>query len=279
LSNLLVQIAVIVRSILWGEKWVRYVKRVKFNAVAAVILSLALGARARAAVTINFDPQGGMPAGDLPLSVSAMSNSPGSSVPSGSEISNQYDSDGVLFSSSSPFIAVVGIGGSSASPPNGIGGVTSDGLLSYADPITFTFVAPGTTTPGVTTNVSITADASGIPGQYATLSAFDINGHLLDAQTLNDIGGETWTIDSAGIHSATFDFPTTSAGVPTTGSAFGSGTGIALDNLSFGPVAAAGPGVATVPLPRMVWSGLALLGAMGFVHALRRRRTSSLLTA
>ena len=111
------QIVVIIRSTPWGEKWVGYVNRVIYKAVAAVILSIALGARAQAAVTINFDPPEGMPAGDLPVSLEAMGNSPGSAVPSGSELSNQYDSDGVLFSSSSPFVAVVDIGGAAPALP------------------------------------------------------------------------------------------------------------------------------------------------------------------
>jgi hypothetical protein len=217
-----------------------------------------------------------------------MGNSPGSPVPSGSQLSNQYEADGVLFNSSSPFIAVVNIGGSTASPPNAIGGVTSDGLLSYADPVTVTFVEPGTTTAGVTSNVSIQADDIGIPGQFATLSAFDINDHLLDSETLEDVGAEVWNINLTGIHSVVFNFPPTSAGAPTTGSAFGNGTGIALDNLTFGPVTAAGStstppggstgtgtgtggGTAAVPLPTAAWSTLIFLGSLAVIRTLRRR--------
>jgi hypothetical protein len=249
---------------------VECVKKVCFGAVAAFVISLMFSAHARALTTINFDPQD--TPGDLPSGLSAMGNSPGGTVPTSAELSNQYDSDGVLFSSTSPFVAVVDIGGGVASPPNAIGGVTSDGLLSYADPVTFTFVVPGTTTPGVTTNVSITADDSGISGQFATLSAFDINGHLLDSQTLNDIGGETWNIDLAGIHSAVFDFPTTSTGGPATTSAFGNGTGIALDNLTFGTVGATtSVGPSPVPLPPAGWSALFLLGALAILRLLRQR--------
>ncbi len=251
--------------------------RVGCYAIAVVTLSFLFCSTTRA-VSINFDPQNGVPAGDLPPALSAMGNSPGSSVPSSAELSNQYEADGVLFSSSSPFVAVVDIGGSSASPPNGIGGVTAEGQLSYADPITFTFVEPGTTTPGVTSNVSIQADDVGIPGQFATLSAFDINDHLLDSVTLDDVGGEVWMINLPGIHSVLFDFPTTSSGVPTTGSPFGNGTGIALDNLTFGTVTAPGStgptggstGAAAVPLPMAVWSTLVLLGPLAVIRILRR---------
>jgi hypothetical protein len=157
-------------------------------------------------------------------------------------------------------------------------------LLSYADPVTVTFVVPGTTTAGVTTNVSITADSTGIAGQFATLSVFDINGNLLDSQTLEDVGAEVWNISLAGIHTATFNFPTTSMGDPTTGSAFGSGTGIALDDLTFGTVSAATGGTGdgngnggqpvvgpvAVPLPSMGWSMLVMLGLIAGVRALPR---------
>src|SRR5271165_5177163 len=114
-----------------------------YHAATAAIVLIALGTNALAR-TINFDPS----PGDLPSSINAMGNSPGSAVPDDAKLSNQYEADGVLFSSSAPYIGVVNIGGSTASPPNAIGGVTSGGLLSYADPITFTFVEPGATTPG-----------------------------------------------------------------------------------------------------------------------------------
>ncbi len=245
-------------------------RRVHFYAGAGLILSLLVCGKGWATTSINFDPPGGLPAGDLPAGLSAMSNSPGSAVPTSAELSDQYDGDGVLFSSTSAFVAVVDIGSSSASPPNGIGGVTSDGLLSYADPVKFTFVQPGTILAGVTSDVSIQADDIGIPGQYATLTAFDINGKVLDSETLNDVGGEIWSIDLAGIHSAEFNFPTTIDGDPTTGSPFGNGTGIALDDLNFGAVTAAGSGgSAAVPLPTAAWSGLGLLGLLGGIRALR----------
>jgi hypothetical protein len=245
---------------------------------SAIILSFGLYSSARA-LTINFDPPS--TPGDLPSTLTAMGNSPGSSVPSDAQLSNQYDADGVLFSSSDPFVAVVEIDASSASPPNGIGGVTSDGLLSYADPVNITFVIPGTTTPGVTNNVSIQADSIGIAGQFATLSAFDISGHLLDQQTLEDVGAEVWNLSVAGIHSVQFDFPTTNAGAPTTGSAFGNGTGIALDNLQFGSVTAADGSPPTgnppagnpsaIPLPPALGSALITLGLLAALRLFRRQ--------
>jgi hypothetical protein len=250
-----------------AERWVSLMKSLYYAATAAIAL-IALSTNALA-LTINFDPQG-TPPGDLPSSINAMGNSPGSSVPDDAKLSNQYQADGVLFNSSAPFIAVVDIGSSTASPPNAIAGVTSGGLLSYADPITFTFVEPGTTTPGVTDSVSIQADSNGISTQFATLSAFDINGILLHSQTLSDVGSEVWDINAAGIHSVRFNFPTNSTGTPITGSAFGEGTGIALDNLDFGAVTAPTTPVTPVPLPPAASSALILLVSLAALRMLRR---------
>jgi hypothetical protein len=241
---------------------------------SAAIFSMAVWVQAQ--TTINFDPQTDAPPGDLPATITAMGNSPGSAVPDSAKLSNQYGSAGVLFSASANYVAVVDVGGSSASEPNGIGGVTSDGLLSYADPITFTFVDPGTTDPATTNDIQIQADDTGIPGQFAKLTAFDINGNVLESDVLDDDGGEVFSIALAGIHTAMFTFPTTDTGAPTTGSAFGSGTGIELDNLRFGPLAPAGstpPVTPTVPLPPMVWSGLAILAAMAAIQARRQPST------
>ena len=244
------------------------------------VLGVALAAMSTMAragvVAINFDPPS---TGDLPASLTAMGNSPGSAVPAGSQLTNQYNTgatqDGVLFSSTAPFVAVVG-----ATNPNGLGGVTAGGLLSYADPVIVTFVVPGTSTPGVTSNVSIQADATGIPGQFATVRAFDINDQLLSTQTLDDLGGEIWSFNLSGIHSIRFDFPTLSDGTLTTGSAFGAGTGIALDNLTFGtPTASAGPPVvgppSSVPLPRMGSQGVLVLGMLTGAYVWRRRSHSA----
>jgi hypothetical protein len=243
----------------------------KFS-IVGLIFSLAICSGASAVTTINFDPQDNAPPGDLPSGLSAMSNSPGSTVPLSAQLSNQYGVDGVLFNSSAPYVAVVNVGASSASNPNGIGGVTSGGLLSYADPITFTFVVPDSSTAATTDSFAITADSDGIPGQFATVSAFGSTDQFLTQQTLNDVGGETWTIDTPGIHTVVFNFPTTSTGALTTGSEFGEGTGIELDNLTFGPETAVGgtSSAGAVPLPRMVWGGLAMMGVFAGVRAQRK---------
>src|ERR1700734_3928534 len=77
------------REVSVGRKQVECVNRAKCFSIAAVSLSFLLYGHARAITTINFDPSGGIPAGALPAALSAMGNSPGSPVPSGSQLSNQ----------------------------------------------------------------------------------------------------------------------------------------------------------------------------------------------
>ena len=180
----------------------------------------ALDARAANVVTVNFDDY-------ATVGLVLMGNSPGGAVPSGSQLSTQYQAtDGVVFSSSVPYVAIGGF--CTTSPPAGIGGVTTDGLLSYDQPVMIVFSVPGTSTPAVTDKVSITGDQFAIAGQSATFSAYDANGALIDAVTKADTGGtdNIWTVSGAGIHSVVF-----SGG--NLGEPYGGGTGIALDDLQF----------------------------------------------
>ncbi len=72
---------------------------------------LSLAASRAGAVVLSFDSLPGMP------------NTPGGAIPGASQLSAQFVSDGVLFSSSAPFAAVVSIGVNHAtSGANAIGG-------------------------------------------------------------------------------------------------------------------------------------------------------------
>jgi Dockerin type I domain len=190
-------------------------------AQVAVLLLLTAASRVLAtSVIVNFDDYAS-------VGLSLMPNSPGAPVPLASQLSNQYlASEGLLFSSTSNYVAIGSFG--TSSPPAGIGGVASNGDLSYDDPTKITFFLPGTSTPAVTDSVSITGDPDGIPTQPATFSAYDINGVLIASFTKFDIGGTNniWTVSSPAIHSVVF-----SGG--NQGEPYGSGTGIALDDLTF----------------------------------------------
>lgn len=212
-------------------------------------------ANAQAATVINFD------------SLTTMSNVPGTTVPDSAKLSNQFNLDssspGVVFSSSAPYVAAVFLSPGTPSVPNGIGGVTATGKLSYADVVRFTFFVPGTSTPGVTDFFSIQADLIGISSNSATVTIFDINGVAMGHQTLADVGGETWSFSKPGIHSAEFLLPTVNYGI---------GVGIALDNLSFNAVTAPAP---AAPLPLSAVSGLTLLALLAPL-AFRRRSSRGL---
>ena len=227
-------------------------------AVAVILASLA-ASRATASINlIDFEDY-------ATRGITPMSNSPGASVPGApmdsttARLHGQYYSDlGVVFSSTEPYVAVVG-GSTGFAGPTGIGGVAAGDLLSYADPVKIEFFVPGSGTPiPLTYNyVSIQADTTGINGS-ATLTAFDVLGNAIASQTLVDVGGEVWTINLPGIHSVEFDFP----GQPQ----YGSGTGIALDNLQFGDRDGAAPEPASV----IAWGGLLSSAAGAIVFAKAR---------
>jgi PEP-CTERM motif len=197
------------------------------------------------AATIDFESLPGMP------------NSPGSIVPAGSRLSDQFQSTtGAVFSSAVGYVAVVVLGpGHAQSPPNGIGGVDSADRLSYGSPITVTFF--DTLNPSllaVTDFVSIRGDKIAVSGT-ATLEAFDIAGGSLGSITANDIaGGLTLALSQSGIHSIRISET--------------SGT-VAFDDLTFNPVTAA------VPLPAsLLLFGTGLVGLVG--NLIRRKKSESL---
>ncbi len=84
---------------------------------AALFFLLVIAAsevEAEAATILNFD---GLP------SSTAFKN--GSAVPAADQLSNQYvGTNGILFSSASPYVGVVNVGSMAPTPPNSIAGVT-----------------------------------------------------------------------------------------------------------------------------------------------------------
>ena len=101
------------------------------------------------AAIVNFDTLPGM------------LNSPGSTVPAESQLSDAFLSTiGVFFSSAAGFVAVVDHSPyPTVSPPNVISGVTSDGLQSFGTPIEISFFDPNhPETKGVTDSVTIRGD-------------------------------------------------------------------------------------------------------------------------
>jgi RHS repeat-associated protein len=129
----------------------------------------------------------------------------GSTIPANDTLSDRFlTTDGVTFRSGSgvPYIAVVDLGfGHATSGTNGIGAMQSSTILDYATPIIAEFFLPNDpTTPAATDFVSIRADNIG-DGRTIFLDGYDANGVLLATTSAVDVGGETLTLATPGIHS------------------------------------------------------------------------------
>jgi hypothetical protein len=134
--------------------------------------------------------------------------------------------DGVRFSSGSPFVAVTENGvGHAPGGKNAIGGSTPDGKLTYdrAYPIVARFFDPkNPSVPAVTDYVSVRGDLWG-SGQTIVLNAYDLDGKRIESDTVVDDGQSTMTIAASGIHTVEF------LGTQDDG-------GVGLDNFTFNPL-------------------------------------------
>jgi len=193
--------------------------------------------------------------------VSAMSNSPGASVPAGARLSAQYlGTLGVSFTSTGGYAAVVDHGFPSLTPSghNIIGGTNANGELDYASPIKATFFDPANGTTKATTNfVRVLGDLYGLGSGTVTMSAFDINGALLGSVTDTDnkpLGqGPVLSLSLAGIHYVTFS---------------GTSGTVGFDNFEFNSVRPVG-GVPEPAAWAMLLAGFGVAGT-----ALRARRSA-----
>jgi uncharacterized delta-60 repeat protein len=162
-------------------------------------------------VTIKYTPDAPTPTAIVLdfEGLTGMDPNSGNSIPEASRLSDQFlTSFGIRFSSGSPYIGVVELGGCHAtSGINGLGGSTSDGLLTYApaNPIVAEFFNPfNPTQPATTDFVSLRIDLDGGSGLFVTLEAFDADGNLLASQTSPDIGGAILQVATPGIHSVRY---------------------------------------------------------------------------
>lgn len=182
---------------------------------ALVILAIGGGAVAAANdITIDFE------------SLVGMTNAVNSPIPADSRLSNQFQSSlGILFRGGSPFIAVVTLGANHAvSGTRGIGSSSPDGRLTYSapNPIDFSFWNPLSVTQAAATNLfSVRGDLVGAGGTM-TLTAFDLDGNVLNSVSLVDTGGNLMQVSSPtkNIHRVRF---------------VGTGT-VALDDVKFNTV-------------------------------------------
>jgi hypothetical protein len=218
---------------------------------AAATLLLGAGAANASVNLITFEEPG----------LVAMSNSPGSSVSAGAQLSNQFLATlGASFSSGAGYVAVVdhGFPSLTPTPPNIIGGTNANGTLSYVAPIRVAFYDPANTANQATTDhVRVLGDLFGLGSGTVTLNAYDRFGGLLGSVTDSDnhpLGlGPVLELNLAGIQSVSFG---------------GTSGTVGFDNFEFNTVTAINAG--GVPEPAawaLMIAGFGLTGA-----ALRRRR-------
>jgi hypothetical protein len=174
-------------------------KRVFCSAVTLTLILLLMGAPVHgtaAPIVLNFD------------TLTAMNSfPPGPAIPLDAQLSDAFlTTFGVRFSSGSPYVPVVFVDGVTTSTPNGIGGSSPAGNLTYerAFPVVARFFDPSNSSrPATTDFVSLRGDLSG-QGEAVTLNGFDVNNRLIASMTTIDSGGETLTLSKPGIHSVQF---------------------------------------------------------------------------
>ncbi len=188
----------------------------RLSILLLIHLSLLVGEARSAQVVLNFDELDGG------------TYLTGAEVQDRYELSDRYLHDyGAVLHSDRPYVVVVNLNEGfpfpqAPSPPNAIGGVTSDNQIDYSTPVVIEFFKPGDrSVPGVTSFISVQLDKSG-DGLPVTMTAFDVEGVLLKTVTVNDQGAPVLRISMPGIHSVKLR------------GQFGS----SYDNLTFNPVVA-----------------------------------------
>ncbi len=175
----------------------------------------------------------------------------------GSVLTDDFMSDGVLFgkAGTSAGVAVVRNSYAPSSGLQSVAGLDASGIIpgsgsgAALGDIYFSFVGPGTLTPGYTDYVSFTIGDAGGDIDVFQIRSYDYAGTLIDTQDFSEAARFSVAISVSGIHRVEVDF---------TGN-----YGYSLDDLSFNsPIA--------IPAP-----GAILLGGIGVavVGWLRRRKT------
>jgi hypothetical protein len=213
----------------------------KLNAGSLLLLGVA--SVLRGATLIDFEAP-------LPPGLTPNNFFQGSPVAPSSQLTNQYENLGVLFSTAggAPYAALINLTGQAPSGVNGVGSVNAAGNVDYTLDIDIFLVVPGTTTPAVTDFISIQGDEDPIPGNVV-FSAYDVNGILVASGIQPDTAGGLYSLSAPRIHE--FRLHSTS------------GT-VAYDNLSFDT-----PAASSVPEPGTI--GFMVLGLASIAGARLRR--------
>ena len=168
----------------------------KKTTMVSGLLLLAFASCAQGSFTTLIDFEAPLPPGLVPNTFFQLS-----AVNPNSELTNQYENLGVLFSTygGAPYAVLVDLTGQAPSGVNGIGPANSSGELDYTQSLDVILVQPGTLIPAVTDGISIQGDLEPVAGNV-NFSAYDINGNLLTSGSAPDTAGGLYQLSAPGIH-------------------------------------------------------------------------------
>lgn len=155
---------------------------------------LVLGTAAQGG-SIDFDT-------NLPGGLTGNAYCQGCPVSASSEVTDQFESLGAIFSTSggASFAALIDLGsGHAVSGTNGIGSVNTSDNVDYTKDLDIFLVVPGTLTPAVTDSISIQGDEIPSGGQVY-FTAYDTLGNLVASGSATDTAGGTYALSASGIH-------------------------------------------------------------------------------
>lgn len=176
-----------------------------------------------------------------------------------SVVTDQYKPQGVVFGLAGVSTGVAGMEAGSLAPSSGtqsIAGLDDAGLIpgsqfgAHIGDIFFSFVVPGTMTPGKTDMVDFTIGDGGGDNDIFQIRAYSLSNALIHTADVSGISRFAVSINTPGIHRVEVDF---------TGD-----FGYTLDDLQFSDP------YACVPEP--VTAGLGLIGLGALAGATRRRK-------
>jgi len=130
-----------------------------------------------------------------------------------SVLTNNFISDGVIFgkAGTSSGVAVVRDGFAPSSGSNSVTGLDASGIIpgtrgACVGDIYFSFVQPGTSTPGVTNSVLFTIGDGGADLDVFQIRSYNLSNVLINTQNVSKEWRFLVTVNTPGIHRVEIDF-------------------------------------------------------------------------